>query len=92
MGTRATPTFGAPKPRERVQIDPQAAATRAVQGSSAPQADHAAEEQVRVSVPHAFKLTTDDHLIYAYGPETSSMPRSHAAHPYSADNGVRLVD
>lgn len=90
MATRATPSFGTSKPRAK--IDPQAAATRAVGGSAAVQADPSTEAQVRVNVPRGYKLTTDDHLIHVYTPSTASMPRSHALHQYSIDNGVTLVD
>lgn len=50
------------------------------------------EESVLVNIPHAFKLQGHDRIIYQYeAGNRQYMPRSHADHPYSADNGVKHV-
>lgn len=90
-------------PARRAQLTPQAsgdpvaAAAVVARGPQSPEvavekAKEAGDDVVKVIVPQAFRLTTDDRVETQYTTQTRTMPRSHAEHPYCVANGVEIVD
>lgn len=91
-------------PARRAQLSPQASgdpvAASAAALSKGPQSSTEAIEQakdagddiVTVNVPQPFRLTTDDRVETQYTTTTIKMPRTHAEHPYSVANGVKILD
>ena len=77
--------------KARKVADQQALMSRAIAGVSGAVLDSSKEEQVDVVVPKAFRLTDDGHIVYPYSTGPQKMPKSHASHPYSIANGVKLA-
>lgn len=50
------------------------------------------EVLVTATVPKAFKLRIDNHVIVDYKPGVQEMPLSHAEHWYSKANGVQVYN